>query len=247
MAAVLHESAGPAAVAAPVSKDDNAERLFDLQLAFNLYPATYAHPSWLPQWGSVIPAAEPADELQAQPLWIRAVSSALLRSESLEQYFDCDFFDPAKRLALLDAITLTRIAGLVSATLLRARLRRVVGQAEVRAVHECIGAEAHAFSVRWAGALPQIHLPVEDDPWPTRAAWERVSVARLFSALPSHAVGVIGRLRLRFPRRWNLSAQRLVEPQRAALMQLITAVTIESAPQWGWLFQQREADGETRC
>jgi hypothetical protein len=246
MGAASHEPASAAPDAAVAAA--NAERLSDLQLAFNLYPATYVHPSWLERWGGVvIPNATQARELQQQPLWIRALSSALLRSEQLDQHFDCDFFDPAKRLALLDATTLTRVAGVVSATLLRQRLQRVVSQTEVGQLHACMAPEAHAFAVRWAGPLPALHVPLDRDTWPTRAAWERACVARMFAALPAHAIGVIGRLRMRFPREWNLSAQRLTEPQRAGLTRLIVAVILESAPQWGWLFEPLAADGEERC
>ncbi len=84
------------------------------------------------------------------------MSSALLRGGQLHQHFDCDFFDPAKRLALIDAGTLTRMAGLVSATLLRERLRRTVAHAEVRAIQQCMGEETHAFAVRWRGLLPMV-------------------------------------------------------------------------------------------
>ena len=91
------------------------DRLADLQLAFNLYPSWYAHASWLERLG----ITSDDRELRNTPLWTRCVSSALLHSEQLDQHFDCDFFDPAKRLALLDAAALTRLGGLVNATLPR--------------------------------------------------------------------------------------------------------------------------------
>ncbi|MET0533995.1 MAG: SctK family type III secretion system sorting platform protein [Steroidobacter sp.] len=226
-----------------------AQRLFDLQLAFNLYPATYAHASWLAPLGQATPTGEEARELHASPFWIRALSTQLLRQEQLDQHFDCDFFDPAKRLALLDAATLTRIAGLVSATLRRERLRRTIRQADVFAVQSCMGSQAHAFAVSWEGPLPLQQHTVEGEGWPTRAVWERTSVARLFTALPSHATGVIGRLRLRFPKDWELPRQPLLaEPLRVGLTQLIVGVIAQASPQWSWLFESRSFEpGAGRC
>jgi hypothetical protein len=217
----------------PTSTEGSAERLVDLQLAFNLYPSWYAHSTWLAQLG----IADSETELQNSPLWTRAVSSALLRSEQLEQHFDNDFFDPAKRLALLDAATLTRVAGLASATLLREKLKRAVRQDEVRALQACIGAEAHAFAVRWGGLLPMVNPPFAGAGWPTRAEWERASIIQLFAALPAHAIGVMGRLRMRFPNDWGLPRQRLAEPQRVGLTRLIVAVILQSSPLWRWLFE----------
>jgi hypothetical protein len=224
------------ASAAAAAEPAHAERLLDLQLAFNLYPAWYAHPSWLATLGDASLLAEEYCELRTSPQWLRAMSTALLCAGQLQHHFDCDFFDPAKRLALIDAVTLTRIGGLVSATLMRERLRRVVLQSEMRAVHACMGAEAHEFAVRWSGLLPMVGPAIESGAWPMRATWERNSIAQLFSALPSHAIGVIGRLRMKFPCDWPASRQRLVEPQRVGLTKLIVGVLLQSGTPWNWLF-----------
>ena len=235
MNAASREPAAPAV--------SSAEKLADLQLTFNLFPSWYAHSSWLERLG----IEETDRALQTSPLWIRSVSSALLRSEQLDQHFDNDFFDPAKRLALLDAATLTRLGGLVAATLIRERLKRSVRQEDVRAVQACIGTEAHAFAVRWGGLLPMITPPFAGGDLPAKAEWERASVLQLFSTLPAHAIGVIGRLRMRFPRDWSMPRQRLTEPQRVGLTRLIVAVLMQSTPQWAWLFETNSATGEAGC
>jgi hypothetical protein len=219
-----------------IAEPKDAERLLDLQLAFNLYPAWYAHPSWLATLGDATTLAEEFCELRNSPQWIRAVSSALLRGGQLHQQFDCDFFDPAKRLALIDAGTLTYIAGLVSATLLRERLRRIVAHSEVRAVQQCMGEEAHAFAVRWQGLLPMIAPIIDKGGWPSREIWERNSVALLLSALPGHAIGVLGRLHMKFPIDWLEPHRRLIEPQRVGLTRLIIAVLLQAGTSWNWLF-----------
>jgi hypothetical protein len=215
------------------SGSGNAERLLDLQLSFNLYPSQYAHASWLERLG----VSDADNELRTSPLWTRSVSSALLRAANLDKHFDNDFFDPAKRLALLDASTLTQVAGLVCATLLRDRIKRAVKQDEVRALRATIGAEAHAFAVRFGGLLPMVTPPFAKDPWPTAAEWQKAAVLLMFGALPAHAIGVMGRMRMRFASDWTLPRQRLNEPQRVGLTKLIVAVILQSTPDWRWLFE----------
>lgn len=214
----------------------NAERALDLQLQFNLFPARYAHPSWYGALGDLATLQEEYRQFSSSPAWIRAMSSALLRANQLHQHFDGDFFDPAKRLALMDAAALTRIAGLVSATLLRDRLKRTVQSSQVRALQASIGVEAHTVAVRWQGLLPMINGIVERDAWPTTQEWERHSVAQLLSVLPNHAIGVLGRVRMKFPADWALPRQRLAEPQRVALTRLIVAMILHTGSSWSWLF-----------
>src|SRR5688500_12035981 len=220
-------------------RDTTSERLLDLQLSFNLYPSQYAHTSWLERLG----VSDADKELRTSPLWTRSVSSALLRGANLDKHFDNDFFDPAKRLALIDASTLTRIAGLVCATLLRERIKRAVRQDEVRALRASIGAEAHAFAVRFGGLLPMVAPPFANDPWPAPAQWQKAAVLQMFGALPAHAIGVTGRMRMRFASDWTPPRQRLNEPQRVGLTKLIVAVIMQSTPDWRWLFEA-EISGE---
>jgi len=213
-------------------RETTSDRLLDLQLAFNLYPSQYAHSSWLERLG--VSSAD--DDLRRSPLWTRSVSSALLRAANLDKHFDNDFFDPAKRLALIDAATLTRIAGLVGATLLRDRIKRAVRQDEVRALRACVGAEAHAFAVRFGELLPMVPPPFAHDAWPTPDEWRKATVLQMFGALPAHAIGVMGRMRMRFASEWTPARQRLNEPQRVGLTRLIVAVIMQSTPEWRWLF-----------
>jgi hypothetical protein len=221
------------------SGPSNAERLLDLQLAFNLYPSQYAHASWLELLG----VSDADNELRSSPLWTRSVSSALLRAANLDKHFDSDFFDPAKRLALIDASTLTRVAGLVCATLLRDRIKRAVRQEEVRTLRATIGPEAHAFAVRFGGLLPMVTPPFANGPWPAPAEWQKAAVLLMFGALPAHAVGVMGRMLMRFSNEWTMPRQRWTEPQRIGFTKLIVAVLMQSTPDWRWLFEA-ETSGE---
>lgn len=219
---------------------EQPDDLFDLGLRFNLFPAQYVHASRLMRLGVVVEDDDPATDVSRSPAWTRALSAAVLRDEQLDQHFDCDFHDPARRLALLDAVTLTQLGGLVSAVLLRPRLRRIVQQSQVRVVHACMGSEAHQFALRWSGIVPAIPtLFGHSEDWTNGDSWAQMSVAQTIAVIPTTAVGVIGRLRLRFPAQWALPDPRqppLDEAQRASLMTLIVSVVEQCAPQWGWLF-----------
>lgn len=242
MVAVLHEDAAgsPLEHVSPLANAsaEVAERLIDLQLSFNLFPALYAHDSWVRHCAG--PAAEGSSELALSPFWIRTMSAALLRHEGLEAHCDCDFFDPAKRLALLEAATLIHIGALVTATLLRERLRRTISKADVQAAQACMGAEAHCYAVRWQGAAPFVGPIFDSRDWPSPEAWQRKGVALLFASIPEPMVGVRGRMRLRFPCDWALpdpSLPRLNEPQRISLTRFIVEILTDAVPQCRWLFE----------
>lgn len=219
---------------------ERSDELFDIGLRFNLFPAQYMHASRLLRLGVEAADDDPAADVSRSPAWIRALSAAVLRNEGLDKHFDCDFHDPAKRLALLDAATLTQLGGLVSAVLLRPRLRWIVQQSQVRAVHACMGSEAHQFALRWPGIVPAIPTLFDrSEDWTSGNSWAQISVAQTIAVIPAAAVGVIGRLRLRFPAEWTLPDPRqppLDEAQRASLMTLIVSVVEQCAAQWGWLF-----------
>jgi hypothetical protein len=242
--------------ARPTQLGAEAMNIVRLRLDFNLFPADYAHASWLAPLG--IDAAEAASAFAGSPLWRRSVSTALLRARGLDECFDADFDEPAKRLVLIDTATLTRVGGLVLATLLRERLRLIVERSQVQALRDCMGTEAHQFALRWTGAVPAIPLPFLDGAVRISAeAWAHLSAAQLFVAVPPRARGILERLRLRFPAHWTLPdsrLQQLDEAQRAALTTLIIAVIGQSASHWSWLFLGHGSPalaaseyGEPRC
>jgi hypothetical protein len=251
----------PPGAAALRSKPSIAARLFDLQLAFNLFPATYVHSGWLVEMGLLpdllIKTGDPRSDAAdggiapASPFWVRRLSNALLRRWRLDQQFDCDFFDPAKRLALLDAAELIRIGGLAGAVLMRDRIRRTVDRAAIAVMQQSIGADAHRFALRYDRQLPELDTLSSEwtrqwnGSWPEVDAWTARSAILLSSAIPVTAPGVLGRLQFKFPRSWTSEAShrlRLTEQQRASLAELLVDIVAEHSTEWAWLFAQAAPD-----
>src|SRR5690349_19183825 len=84
------------------------DRVFDLQLEFNLFPARYAHPSWSEHIDQQGVDANWREPIEPSPFWIRQTSTRLLTESSLQDSFDCDFNDASRRIALLDSVALRR-------------------------------------------------------------------------------------------------------------------------------------------
>jgi hypothetical protein len=219
--------------------------LFDLQLKFNLLPATYAHPSWSENASYLLPEGGPAFNPRS-PFWIRRWSEVLLGEWELDRQFDFDFSDPGKRLALLDPQTLGRIGGFAAALLVRDQLLRIIRGADVLSLRRSLGTEPYQYALRRERPLPVMSLPSElcrlSAPWPEPDAWNLRILTVVFSALPSSAAGVIERLRFKFPRN-RTSAPTLplpvTEAARLGLSQLFIAIIHDECPEWAWLFDSR--------
>jgi len=219
--------------------------LFDLQLKFNLLPATYAHPSWSENSSYLLPEGGPAFNRRS-PFWIRRWSAVLLGEWELDRQFDFDFSDPGKRLALLDPQTLARIGGFAAALLVRDQLLRVIRGADVVSLRRTLGSEPYQYALSRERPLAAMDLPSElcrlSAPWPEPDVWHLRILTVVFSALPSSAAGVIERLRLKFPRNWTGSPTLplpVTEAARLSLSQLFIAIIHDECPEWAWLFDSR--------
>jgi hypothetical protein len=222
------------------------DRFLDLQLSFNLFPATYVHSTWLEQIGLAADDACPPGT-QASPFWARCLSTALLRAFRLDQQFDFDFFDTGKRLALLDGTELLRLGGLVGAVLMRDRFRLIVERTQVETLRNVIGAEAHRFALQWREQPIGLrrHEPgwisEFEEPLPDAEGWAAYSASLVHAAIPPTADGVQGRLQLKFPRAWSQpTAQGPHAPDmgRAGLATLFFSVIQAEARPWAWLFEE---------
>jgi hypothetical protein len=219
-----------------------ADRRFDAELKFNLFPALYAHPSWV---SSLQGGIDFEDSPGAQSVfWLRCLSQALMREHELRPLTDFDFADSAKRSVLMDGDAGLRAASFVSALLLRDAIRRVVLAPQVAALQKHLGAPLLAQALRWKEPVPSLpRMPpglqdlrdllaadADAQTWPQR-------VARLWLAMvPPAALGAMRRLRLKLPRAWRtLEAWRLGDIERRQIGVLFARVTPQTAPEWAWL------------
>ncbi len=226
-----------------------ADRRFDAELAFNMFPSQHVHPSWVVSMLGGLEDAAQGDGAHTL-FWQRSLSQALMRQHDLDRLIDFDFADIAKRSVLMDGDAGLRVASLVSALLLRDALRGVVLAPQVAAVQRHLGAPLLAQVLRAKDPIPKLaNAPAglldtsalvqpSDDAqlWPRRAA-------RLWLAMvPAAALGTLRRLRLKLPVAWrSLDAWRLGDVERRQIGALFAAVTPRAAPEWAWLHATHEA------
>lgn len=212
------------------------DRAFDLQLRFNLFPATYAHASWIARMGPHLPLAEGLD---GSPFWVRRLSLALLQACKLEQDFDFDFSDRMKNIAVLDAALLERCARLMAGLLVREQIRHVVRGADVAAIENTLGRESLRFALGWTAPLPVLGYVFHPHgaAFPENEGWTRRAVGLASAVLGDAPRATLARMQLRFPCDWG-SLQRpvLQEHDRNRLAALFVAVLDKVAPEHAWLF-----------
>lgn len=208
---------------------------------FNLFPALYWDDSWRAQLAARIGATEP--NLDAQPFWVRALSTAILREQGIEDQFDFDFADRAKRLALLDGPTLQRLCLALAGLLVRQHLRLLVSRDDASLIQRCLGHDIHKLALEWRGPVPVVaSVPLWSPDWRSRwcdsDAWARRGVATFYSALPPATRALHDRLRLKFPADWpdDGFVVRPAADYRQLNAQVILQLLPLVAPHWSWLF-----------
>ncbi|MTW12628.1 YscK family type III secretion system sorting platform protein [Pseudoduganella eburnea] len=212
------------------------DRAFDLRLRFNLFPATYAHASWIARLGRDLPLAEGIDD---SPFWMRRLSLALLQACKLDQDFDFDFSDRAKNIALLDAAVLERCARLMAGLLVREQIRHVVLGADMVALERTLGRDSLRFALGWTVPLPVLGYVFHPHgaAFPDNEAWTRRAVGLASALLGAASSATLARMQLRFPCGWaSLQRPVLQEQDRSRLAALFVAVLHKAAPDHGWLF-----------
>lgn len=174
-----------------VTRPDLYRAVYD----WNVYPHRWVLPSWLPE-GSALP-----------PTAMVLLESTARGRERLGKYFRealglremCwDFQDSRRRLALLSASGLERVARFAGAVLHAGRLARVVAREERRTLMGRIGNDAYEFGLRRgryfgpsgvdAPASGALADDVENDGW-----------AILGACLGGEAASVQARFRLKVP------------------------------------------------
>jgi len=241
--AALPDAAGAATAGSPVGDPPTRawqpvvrDRAFDLRLRFNLFPATYAHASWIARLGQHLPLAEGLDD---SPFWVRRLSMALLQACKLEQEFDFDFSERTKNIALLDAAVLARCARLMAGLLVREQIRHVVLGADMAAIERTLGRETLRFALGWTAPLPVLGYVFHPHgaALPENEAWTRRAVGLASALLGVAPRATLARLQLKFPCDWgSLERPLLQEHDRSRLAALFAAVLNKAAPEHAWLF-----------
>ena len=212
------------------------DRAFDLRLRFNLFPATYAHASWIARLGRHLPLADGLDD---SPFWMRRLSLALLQACQLDQDFDFDFAERTKNIALLDAAVLERCARLMAGLLVRDQIRHAVLSADMMAIERTLGREAHRFALGWTAPLPLLGYVFHPHgaAFPDNEGWTRRAVGLAGALLGDAPRATLARMQLRFPCDWgSLQRPALQEQDRTRLAALFVAVLNKAAPEHAWLF-----------
>lgn len=255
------------AAAVPIVASDT---LFDKVMRFNLFPAEYAHHSWLQMIDSSLVPFGLADmtlsaacfsegdetPARASPMWLRQMSMALLGLRELDRQYDFDYSDTGKRLALLPTSSLLPLCEQAAALLVRPALQRLIRGAEVAAVDAVIGralrmqtlasqAGVEHLATALTGVLGHVDAAIVD-----AEAWATLPMQIALSVLPADAIGTRARLRFRFPHaQRRLPRFALSELQRRQLVQvcLVAAQALNDTPVHAVLgtYPAAEAEGTT--
>ena len=170
--------------------------LFRSALVFNRRPVAYVDPARIAADEPSLPA-EAWRRLLATPRLSARLSQRILARYGLLGRELWDFEPRRRRLALLDAAALRRIAVRAGALLHAAAISRIVLRERVLAVRALIGDDGHAFALRRAPFLSlPARLPEARDP---AVVIERDGLSCLAAWLEREPEALAQRVRLRFP------------------------------------------------
>jgi hypothetical protein len=193
--------------------------LYRLIYDWNMYPHRWAHPAWLES----VPLAEPTLRLlESSPAGRLRLSRFYLKALGLTS--QCwDLAEPNRRLALLPAPSLARLAAVTGATLYWSHLARIVSKPRRTALAQVIGTDAYTFALRHGRALTARSAPPDPenpgDPGPEilLAGWRTVH-----SGLGEDPA-VQQRFRLKAPPDVPLTPSRLSPADAWTLLRTLTA------------------------
>ncbi|WP_162634439.1 SctK family type III secretion system sorting platform protein [Ralstonia sp. GX3-BWBA] len=218
----------------------NDARLAGLVATFNLRPDRYIDASWLPaDWPLAL-----RDPVRYGEAGRAVLARALLQAHQLHGEWDYDFAAMEKRVALLPADALERLAVCCGLCLHRQWLREgEVSRKTRQAIDLAFGAPLVAFALERMPAFEAVAETLQAQRQYPRLAVEtlRARGRRLLTDfLVPFGPAVIRRLALKFPRN-AADADRppylLGRTQRAELGELLRLSLIpEQVPAWDWLF-----------
>jgi hypothetical protein len=208
-----------------------------LVLEFNLAPANYVDPSWLPVETSVVFAAVAAGFGKRA---LDVVSRWLLSEHALQDAFDFDFSEPLKRIALVDRASLQHLARHLGLLAVAKALRTTIDRVSVGALKARLGAQNYEFALRHGTAANVLAAPARVDLSCPRLEDRLLAVGgqRLLSFFESAPPALVGRARLKLPRTLSpRDEDRLPSNARdRAPDVLLKTILPEVLPQWRWLF-----------
>jgi hypothetical protein len=207
--------------------------LYDLQVRFNLFPASYAHFSWIDRVHGFGQQCE-------SPFWLRRISLSLLRLRELENSFDFDFYNRAKRIALLEASVLERAAKLMAGLLMRDRLKHAILRSEMEAIEKAIGRETHRFALTWTGDIPTLSAALQhpNESFHDQEKWTQRAVKLISGLLPESSPGTLTRLMFKFPYEWSKYPRIVItDEDHEKLIGLFISIIRKAEPESAWLFQ----------
>lgn len=207
-------------------------------LRFNLEPAEYADPSWLPGWAP-----------HATPRVRRALSHGLLCEHGLEALFDWSLDAPAARLFMMDPAARQPIDLAIGIAAYRDSLRQVVRKDRLVALRECLGEPLSALWLGVAETVPRSAVPLAlewasfDAPALSQALADRgrLELSHLLDAAVPAQRAAAARVAFCLPRRHaetpEGAAPALSSAQAARMTDaIVTDLLPRWAPQWIWLF-----------
>jgi hypothetical protein len=202
---------------------------------FNLEPARYAHPSWLPSW-----ASKTSDESLVY------VSRALLAEQELTDCFDWELSFQSARLFLLEPRALANVALAVGIASHRDQLRQIVRKEQIMLLRSTLSETLDTLWLPFAQVIPKSSESLQFH-------WESFSADALKKSLintgysqllmlldptDQHERACALRARLCVPREIKKTQSTdLTVNQRAGLANsIITDIIPKQAGAWIWLF-----------
>jgi hypothetical protein len=221
-------------------------RVDQLVFDFNCRPLDYVDARWIEEpHGSSVALVSASTDAQARGLADRW----LLQHFALDNAFDFDFSQPAKRVLLLDAPTLRDIARLLGLATVMHVVRALVTREQLGRLRSAVGDDVFCFAREHMLAWPMVAHCVlgatqraslsqgGDDLW---SGLHRLGAHLLLAAGDTPQSAALRRAELKLPPAWRVSGQR-TRPLSNALRQRVADFAIgcvlrKRHPSWHWLF-----------
>lgn len=214
----------------------DAMELVRLVTRFNLHPEQDLHPSWLPpEWPARYRGTQRFGEAG------QALLAELLRSRAGMVAGEYNFDSRLRRLALLDAGSLRRLAAYCGLCAHKPLFKQRGVSAQLRRMARRLDDDAVDFVLDRVPQMTELRMDahsLQERPLSTgRTVWNR-GYRLLMAAVAPEGETVLRRVQRKLPRRVaSLSVPALGARQSAQLTEvMLLCIVPERLPQWDWLF-----------